>query len=283
MNYRHAYHAGNFADVFKHAMLTRILVHLCAKETPFRYMDTHAGIGLYDLEGDAAKRTGEAALGVQRFLAVDRSPSLHALFEPYIGALKAYNGMDGKHYPGSPMVAAHLLRSQDRLALNELHPEDARALAKRFDHDRRALTTAIDGWTALKAWLPPPERRGVVLVDPPFEQPDELLRMTQALAAAQLKWPTGMFALWYPVKAHRDADLFAADIQALRIPKTLRLELLVDAGGDARKLNGTGLIIVNPPWKLRQEAVVMLPFLARAMAVGPRTAWKADWLVGEQA
>jgi 23S rRNA (adenine2030-N6)-methyltransferase len=281
MNYRHAYHAGNFADVFKHAILARILLHLTAKETPFRYMDTHAGVGLYDLGRNEAQKTGEADLGIRRFLAAEKTPALTALFQPFTDVLKAFNAMEGKHYPGSPMIASHLLRRTDRLSLAELHPMDARELLRRFDNDRRATAVVMDGWAALKAWLPPPERRGMVLVDPPFEEQDELQRLVSALAAAHLKWPTGVFAFWYPVKAHREADLFAADIANLRIPKTLRLELLVDAGGDARALNGSGLIIVNPPWTLKQEAALMLPFLARAMAAGPYTAWKADWLTEE--
>ena len=281
MNYRHAYHAGNFADVFKHALLARILLHLTTKDTPFRYMDSHAGIGLYDLTSPEAAKTSESKQGVVRFLATPRPPQLEPLFAPYLSALKAFNAMDGRHYPGSPMIGAHLLRPQDRLSLAELHPEDARELQRRLDHDSRVRIVATDGWAALKAWLPPPERRGLVLIDPPFEEENELARLVQALPAAHQKWPTGCFALWYPVKAYRDTERFVATIQALAIPKTLRLELMVDAGGDARKLNGNGLIIVNPPWKLKNEAVAMLPWLAKALATGAHTQWKAEWLVGE--
>jgi 23S rRNA (adenine2030-N6)-methyltransferase len=281
MNYRHAYHAGNFADVFKHALLTRILVHLAAKEAPFRYMDTHAGIGLYDLTGEEARKTGEAAAGVVQFLAAPRNPQMEALFAPYIGALKAFNALEGRHYPGSPIVAAHLLRNQDRLSLAELHPEDSRELSRRFRNDRRALVSAMDGWQALKAWLPPPERRGMVLVDPPFEQPDEFSRMTEALVAAHRRWATGVLAFWYPVKDWREAERFARDVKALAIPKTLRLELTVEVDGDDRKLNGTGMIVVNPPWKLKDEAAAMLPHLARALGRGGKTGWKAEWLVEE--
>jgi 23S rRNA (adenine2030-N6)-methyltransferase len=282
MNYRHAYHAGNFADVFKHAMLARILVHLTAKDTPFRYMDTHAGVGLYDLEREESRKTNEADLGLRKFLATPRTPALEDLFKPYLDVLKAFNALEGKHYPGSPMVASHLLRRTDRLSLAELHPDDARMMQRRFSNDRRATTGAIDGWAAMKAWLPPAERRGVILVDPPFEEANELERMVDALAEAHRKWATGMIVLWYPVKAHRDADLFAANVQALGIPKTLRLEVLVDAGGDPRKLNGSGLIVVNPPWKLKKDAEMMLPFLANALSAGNHTAWSAQWLVGEK-
>jgi 23S rRNA (adenine2030-N6)-methyltransferase len=281
MNYRHVYHAGNFADVFKHALLARILVHLTQKDTPFRYCDTHAGIGLYDLTGEEAGKTGEATGGVGAFLGAARSPALDDLFRPYVAALKAFNALDGRFYPGSPMIAAHLLRQKDRIALAELHPEDGRALTRRLDHDDRVKVSVMDGYAALKAWLPPPERRGVVLIDPPFEEKDEFQRMTEALQMAHAKWATGMIALWYPLKGWRDADRFHRALRDVAIPKTLRLELSVDANGIDEAFTGTGMIIINPPWKLKDEAASMLPFLAKTMAKGPRTSWRADWLVGE--
>jgi 23S rRNA (adenine2030-N6)-methyltransferase len=282
MNYRHAFHAGNFADVMKHALLARILTHLTAKETPVRYMDTHAGVGLYDLTADEARRTGEAADGVGRFLAAARTPALDELFRPYLAALKAFNAHEGRAYPGSPLVALHLLRPQDRLALAELHPEDSRALARRMTRDARVkVVSAMDGFAAARAWLPPPERRGVVLIDPPFEEPGEFSRMADALAMAQGKWATGMFALWYPRKGWREADRFHRALADIGIPKTLRLELDVDAGADETRLGGCGLIVVNPPWKLKEEAEAMLLFLARTLRQGAKTAWRADWLVGE--
>jgi 23S rRNA (adenine2030-N6)-methyltransferase len=281
MNYRHAFHAGNFADVFKHAMLARILTHLAVKDTPFRYLDTHAGVGLYNLAWDEARKTGEADGGVKAYRARPPAGPLQELFAPYDKALAAAHASGPDFYPGSPLVASALLRRKDRLSFAELHPEDARTLRKRMGHDRRATIQEMDGWTALKAWLPPPERRGVALVDPPFEEPDEFARMAAAAAEAHRRWATGTLALWYPVKDWRDAERFARAAAALAIPKTLRLELTVDAGGDARKLTGTGMIVINPPWRLKDEAALMLPWLARVLAAGPRTGWKADWLVGE--
>ena len=281
MNYRHAFHAGNFADVFKHALLARILVHLAAKEAPFRHHDTHAGLGLYDLSADEARRGGEAAEGVRRFLAVSRGAALDELFKPYVAALRAFNALDGRFYPGSPMIAAHLLRPQDRMSLAELHPEDARALKRRFDRDRRVTVQATDGYAALNAWLPPPERRGLVLVDPPFEEPGEFERMAEALALAHRKWATGIVALWYPIKGWREPDRFHRALKALAIPKTLRMELMVDAEGDEAKLNGCGMAVVNPPWRLKDEAAAMLPHLAGCLGRGSRTNWRADWIVGE--
>ncbi len=281
MNYRHAFHAGNFADVVKHALLARILTHLARKDAPFRYMDTHAGVGLYNLTWDEARKTGEAEGGVKAYLKAKPPGPLAELFAPYDRALAAAHASGKDFYPGSPLVAAALLRPADRLSLAELHPEDVRTLRKRMGHERRVIIQEMDGWQALKAWLPPPERRGMVLVDPPFEEPDEAARMIEALEAAHRKWPTGIFACWYPVKDWRDAERLARDVAALALPKTLRLELTVDAGGDARKLTGTGMIVVNPPWMLKDEAGLMLPWLARVLAAGPRTGWKADWLTGE--
>jgi 23S rRNA (adenine2030-N6)-methyltransferase len=283
VNYRHAYHAGNFADVFKHALLARMLTHLRAKDAPFRYIDTHAGIGLYDLSRDEARRTNEADSGIRRFLKAPRPQIMEALFQPYTAALKAVNGMEGLHYPGSPMIAACLARAQDKLALAELHSEDVRALEKRFDHDRRIIVRAMDGWTALKAWTPPPERRGMVLIDPPFEAADEFHQMLTALTGAYKKWPTGTFALWYPLKATGDVRRFIGDLVNLGLPKTLRLELVVETQGDSHRLLGSGMVVVNPPWKLKQEADIILPFLARALSDAKTGHWKTEWLVGEGA
>jgi 23S rRNA (adenine2030-N6)-methyltransferase len=281
MNYRHAFHAGNAADVFKHALLARILAHLTAKDAPFRYMDTHAGVGLYNLRWDEARKTGEAEGGILAYQKAPPTGVLAELFAPYERALAAAHASGKDFYPGSPLVATALLRPKDRLSLAELHPEDFRTLRKRLGHERRVTIQEMDGWQALKAWLPPTERRGMVLIDPPFEEPEEFARMAGALAAAHQKWPTGVFACWYPVKTWQESERFARDVASLALPKTLRLEMLIDADGDARKLNGAGLIVVNPPWMLKDEAAAMLPWLAKALAAGQRTTWKAQWLTGE--
>jgi 23S rRNA (adenine2030-N6)-methyltransferase len=281
MNYRHAFHAGNFADVFKHALLARVLAYLKRKDAPFRYVDTHAGIGLYALDAEEAKRTGEADAGVKRFLAAPRSAELDALFQPYLAALKAVNALDGRFYPGSPILAATLLREQDRLALAELHPEDFRALTKRLDWDARTKTFEMDGYKALNAWTPPPERRGVVLIDPPFEKLDEWERMTEALAKAHRKWPTGVYLLWYPIKDWRETEQFARALKELAIPRTLRLELLIDADAEPGTLHGCGMIAVNPPFTLEAEAKAMLNHMGGALRTGRRHRVITSWLVGE--
>jgi 23S rRNA (adenine2030-N6)-methyltransferase len=281
MNYRHAFHAGNFADVFKHALLARILAHLIEKDAALRYIDTHAGVGLYNLGWEEARKTGESESGIKAYRKHTPPGPLGELFAPFDKALAGAAASGPDFYPGSPSVASALLRRQDRLSLAELHPEDFRTLRKRLGYDRRATIVEMDGWTALRAWIPPPERRGLVLVDPPFEDEDEFQRMAEAMAAAHLKWPTGVLAFWYPVKDWREAERFARNVQSLGIPKTLRLEMMVDANGDARKLNGCGMMVINPPWKLKDEAAVMLPWLAKILAAGPRTGTKAEWLVGE--
>jgi 23S rRNA (adenine2030-N6)-methyltransferase len=282
MNYRHHFHAGNSGDVLKHVFLARILFHLKAKDAAFRYMETHGGIGLYDLRTDEAKRTGEAERGVFQFLKAVYNPAETELLQPYVAALKAYNAVAGTHYPGSPFIAKFALRSQDKMSLAEKHPEDAKALAQRFANDRQVTLVAADGWAALKAWLPPPERRGMILIDPPFEEGDDRQRMLDGMALLVRKWPTGILALWYPIKGQREADRFALEVQALAVPKTMRLELNLDPGGDPARMNGSGLIIVNPPWKLEAEARVILPALARSMRGQGRPRWTAEWLVGEQ-
>jgi 23S rRNA (adenine2030-N6)-methyltransferase len=281
MNYRHHFHAGNPGDVLKHVLLARILIHLKAKDAAFRYMDTHAGIGLYDLRADEAKRTGEAERGVFQFLKATYNPAETELLQPYVAALKAYNAVAGTHYPGSPFIAKHVLRQQDKMSLAEKHQEDAEALAQRFRDDRQVTLVASDGWAALKAWLPPPERRGMILIDPPFEEGDDRQRMLDAMKLLVRKWSTGILALWYPIKGQREADRFALEVQALAVPKTLRLELNLDLHGDPARMNGSGLIIVNPPWKLEQEARVILPALARSMRGQGRPRSTIEWLVGE--
>jgi 23S rRNA (adenine2030-N6)-methyltransferase len=279
MNYRHAFHAGNFADVVKHAVLARIITHLKEKPAAFRVIDTHAGAGLYDLSGPEASRTGEWRAGIGRLLAAQLVPDVRALLAPYLDAVAALNpGGAMTVYPGSPALAQTLLRDQDRLVVCEREPNAARALARFVHGDTRAKAVEIDGYTALNAYVPPKERRGLVLIDPPYEQPDEFERLAQALAAAHRKWPTGIYALWYPIKNLRETAAFARRVAASGIARVLRAELtLVRAAGE--RLGGSGLIVVNPPWRLEEEVSVLLPALARALGAGSADATRLDWLV----
>ncbi|MFN4088289.1 MAG: 23S rRNA (adenine(2030)-N(6))-methyltransferase RlmJ [Alphaproteobacteria bacterium] len=287
MNYRHAYHAGNFADVLKHAVLALTVERLKRKGKPFVVIDTHAGAGSYDLAAAEAGRTGEAHHGILRVLdATDRPPAL----TPYIDCVRRINAADPtataaapRWYPGSPRLAVDLLRPGDRLVALELHPRDAETLAAEFAGDRRATIHARDGWTALKAFLPPKERRGVVLVDPPFEKPDEFGRLLRGLAEAHRRWATGVYLLWYPVKDRTEADAFAAALRALALPRTLLVELAVAGVRPDEKLSACGLALINPPWRMDMEIGGLLPWLVRTLARGPGAGHRMEWLVGEPA
>lgn len=281
MNYRHAYHAGNFADVMKHALLARILVHLLKKDAPFRVIDTHAGIGLYDLAGEEAEKTAEWRNGIGR-LDTPLPEEAEALIAPYRAAVAAVRARHGEStYPGSPMLVSAMLRRQDRAIAIEKHPKDAETLTRILTYDQRIKAIALDGWTALNAMIPPPERRGLVLIDPPFEEPGELERLADEIARAWKKWPTGLFAGWYPVKDVRAIDAFAARLAASGTRKALRLELMVTDGRDANRLNGSGLVVINPPWTLKEEAEILLPALAERLAQGARAGFRAEWIAGE--
>lgn len=281
MNYRHAYHAGNFADCMKHALFARILLHLTQKEAPFRVIDTHAGIGLYDLGGNEAGKTMEWEAGVGR-LDTPLDGEAEELLAPYREALRAVRERFGDtFYPGSPMLASLLLRRQDRAIFVEKHPADVETLAGHFVRDRRLKVLALDGWTALKAMIPPVERRGVVLIDPPFEVEGELAHLAHALIEARHKWNGGVFAGWYPIKDPAQVEDFAGILRGAGVPKILRLELLVDRPDDPSRLNGCGLVVINPPWTLAQEAEVLLPALAARLARGTHAGFRCDWLAGE--
>lgn len=272
MNYRHAYHAGNFADVLKHAVLSLVLVHMAKKEAAFRVIDTHAGIGMYDLAGEEAGKTGEWKGGIGRLIGPD-APALPtaaaALLAPYLRAVRACNPEGGlRTYPGSPSLALALMRAQDRLVANELHPEDAATLGRVLARDRRAKVLGLDGWLALKAQLPPKERRGVILVDPPYEETGELDRLAQGLQNALRRFAGGVVLLWYPIKDPRHIAHFHRTIAAIAPPETLAVELLVRAPSDTDRLNGSGLVVINPPFTLEADLAVLLPVLAERLADG---------------
>jgi 23S rRNA (adenine2030-N6)-methyltransferase len=291
MNYRHAFHAGNFADVMKHITVARVVEHLKKKPAPFRVIDVHAGTGLYHLDSDEAERTGEWREGVGRLYrdgTCDPAPlsaSAEPLLAPWRKAIASVNdGLRLQRYPGSPEIVRLLTREQDRLALNELHPEDYAALVARYRREERAKTLQLDGWTAVKALLPPPERRGLVLIDPPYEAPGEVRRAVDALREAHRRFATGVLCLWYPVKAQADADSLARTAAALALPKTLRAELTVRRADGGDKLNGSGLILINPPFGLEAELRILLPPLAARMADASarfRGGARVEWLVEE--
>jgi 23S rRNA (adenine2030-N6)-methyltransferase len=284
MNYRHAYHAGNFADVVKHAVLCRVLTHLREKPAAFRVIDTHAGSGRYDLAGPEAGKTLEWRDGVGRLLDATLQPQVRALLAPYLDAIAAFNpDRQLSRYPGSPALAQMFLRRQDRLIACELEPQAAASLKHALAGDNRTKAIAIDGWTALTAYVPPTERRGVVLIDPPFEQPDEFTRLGQRLAAAHRKWPTGIYLLWYPIKDQAEVAAFTRALARLGIAKMLRLELILPTIGADTGLRGSGLVAVNPPWTLHDEFQAVLPALAEVLSRGATGTATLDWLTGESA
>jgi len=283
MNYRHIYHAGNFADVLKHAVVALVIEHLKLKQQPFRVVDTHAGIGLYDLASDEAQKTGEWRDGIGRILADVPPPDVAEILAPYLDVVRAENGGDTiVRYPGSPLVARRLMRKGDALVVNEAHPEDAARLKALFGRDAATKTLELDGWTALKAVLPPKERRGVVLIDPPFEEPGEFQRLIDGLANAHRRFATGTVILWYPIKDVRVVRNFYRDAAALGIPKLLVAELFVREPQTEGELAGTGLLILNPPFTLEAKLATLLPYLSSVLARSAGAERRLEWLVGER-
>jgi 23S rRNA (adenine2030-N6)-methyltransferase len=273
MNYRHAFHAGNFADVIKHIVLTRILLYLQEKPAAFRVLDTHAGAGIYDLTGDEAQRSGEALTGIARIMQARFSADALPLLKPYLDVVRAFNPANElKAYPGSPLIARALLRPQDRMTACELEPATRKALIDALRRDEQARVVDLDGWVALPAFVPPNERRGLVLIDPPFEAADEFERLADRFTAAFRKWPTGIYMLWYPAKSRRATDDLAqhvAQVAASVKPagNCLRLEFSV-APQATDALVSTGLLIVNPPFTLQGELKIILPELEKPLGQG---------------
>ena len=274
MNYRHIYHAGNFADVMKHGIVALIVDYLKRKEQPFLALDAHAGLGLYDLSSIESQKTGEAQGGIGRLWGKDVPPCL----EPWMSMVRWFNpGGDLRTYPGSPALMQGLMRSADRLVLVEKHPEDYAAAAESFRRDKRVTVHLADAYAQIKASVPPLERRGLVLIDPPYEEKDEHQRLARGLAQALKRWPTGIYCIWYPIKARSQINDFWGDLKALSLPPTVVAELMIRTGDDPFRLNGCGLAILNPPWILADALKEMLPFLVRMLAP-EMGAYRLEWL-----
>ena len=274
MNYRHAFHAGNFADVLKHAVIARIIVHLCQKPAPFRVIDSHAGSGLYDLTDEQARRGGEWLTGIARIMQARFSQTATSLLQPYLDIVRAFNppGLL-QTYPGSPLIARALLRPQDRITACEIEPAARKALIDALRKDAQARVVDLDGWVALPAFVPPNERRGLVLVDPPFEASDEFDRLADGFNSAFSKWPTGVYLLWYPAKSRRASDQLARQVAqttaSVRPERTcLRLEFSVAPQAVDSALTSCGLLIVNPPWTLQGELKTILSELEKPLGQG---------------
>ena len=282
MNYRHAFHAGGFVDVVKHLILTRLIEYLKLKPAAFRVIDTHAGIGRYDLTGEEAQRSPEWREGIARLLDHDLPPEAAALAQPYLDVVKGENPDGGlKAYPGSPLLVRKLLRPQDRLFAMELHPADAKALSALFAGDIQSRVIELDGWLALGSQLPPKEKRGLVLIDPPFEEDGEFERLAAGLVRAHKRFPQGVYALWYPLKDQKERDAFVAALRETGIAKMLRAEVMVRAPAHPPRLFGTGMMIVNPPYTLEGELKVLLPPLTAILADNGRGTTRIEWIRGE--
>jgi 23S rRNA (adenine2030-N6)-methyltransferase len=282
MNYRHAFHAGNFADVIKHIVLTRILVYLHEKPSAFRVIDTHAGAGLYDLTSEEARRGGEWLTGIARIIQARFSEHALPLLRPYLDVVRAFNPLaELTTYPGSPLIARAMLRPQDRLTACEVADGPRKDLIDALRRDPQARVVDLDGWVALPAFVPPNERRGLVLIDPPFEAKDEFERLADRFAAAFTKWPTGIYVLWYPAKNRRAADELAghvAEVAAATKPagKCMRLEFSVAPQAAGSPLASTGLLIVNPPFPLHGELKTILPELEKPLGQGGAARFKLE-------
>lgn len=285
MNYRHVYHAGNHADVLKHIVMMRAFLHLRKKDKPFLFLDAHAGTGLYALWGDEALKTLEWQDGVGRFYdpsgsAVPLAAESEALIAPWREVIASVNatGQPLSHYPGSPAFALQALRMTDRILLNELHPEDHGKLADFVARDKRVSSVEGDAAIAVKAYLPPPERRGLILIDPPYEREDEARRAIQMLKDGCRRFATGVFALWYPVTGDGLSELLVEEARALAIPKMLKVELLVRKPVANGGLAGSGLILINPPWPLAEELAQLGPELCARLRQTDGASWSLDWL-----
>jgi len=282
MNYRHAFHAGNFADVLKHILIVRILTHLREKVAPFRVIDTHGGEGLYDLAGEEANRTGEWRNGIGRLAGATLPAPAADLVASYVAALRAFNqGPELRHYPGSPLLVHHLLRPQDRLIACELEPRAATALSRHLHKQAQAKVLRIDGWTALTAYVPAKERRGLVIVDPAYEQADDFRRLADGVAAAHRKWPTGIYLMWYPIKGRDGPDRLARMLRSARIEKCLRVEFAVAAAQPDGGLTACGMVVINPPWRLATEMEIIGPALLDLLGRDAGRGFTVDRLIAD--
>jgi 23S rRNA (adenine2030-N6)-methyltransferase len=279
MNYRHAFHAGNHADVLKHVVMARIIEYFKQKDSPFRVFDAHAGTGMYALDGFVAMKTREWEEGIAKMQA-PFAPGVEALLAPYRLVIERLNpGGDLKVCPGSPDVIVQLLRAYDRFTLNELHPDDYAIMKERYYNDGRSTILGIDATVLMKANLPPPERRGLVLIDPSYEVKNEKELIMEALQYGIRRFSRGVFLIWYPVKGANFAERFCAGFQDLRIPATMRIELRVRESFDGGGLSGSGLIVVNPPWSLEVEMRVLGPAMAARLGIGAWGKLDVEWLV----
>lgn len=278
LSYRHSFHAGNHADVLKHVVQSLILDALNQKDKPFVYHDTHSGTGRYDLTHEWSEKTGEYKQGIARIWQQTGAPEE---IQSYLNTIRALNtDTQLRYYPGSPRVARALLRPQDRMVLTELHPSDYPLLEQEFHRDKQVHIYKEDGFQRLKSSLPPKERRGLVLIDPPYELAKEYRDVVTAIAQSHKRWATGIYAIWYPVVNRVDIDEMIEGLQSLNIRNILQIELGVSPDTNERGMTASGMIVVNPPWKLKEQMEKVLPYLQQSIA--PATGFfEVNWVVPE--
>ncbi len=290
MNYRHHYHAGNYADVFKHLLLVQLIRAMQRKEKGFLYLDTHAGRGGYDLSlpsvlPEGRSREPEYPAGIGRLWG---APDLPPMMNDYLALVRRFNDRHGatgpelKFYPGSPWIARLLLRPQDRMALCELRPDDAEALDFEFARESRVTVQALDGYTGLKAMLPPPEKRALVLIDPSFEGKGEFADILRGLGEALRRLPGAVIAVWYPITERARVDEFHQGLLGLSLPPAFYAELNIAGDGTQLRMKGCGLLVINPPWKIDGEIRGVLPALVERLGAGPGAGAQCAWLVPEK-
>lgn len=279
LSYRHSFHAGNHADVLKHTVQSLIIESLKEKEKPFLYLDTHAGAGRYQLTSAQAERTGEYLEGIARIWQQDDLP---AELAPYISAIEAVNRNGQlRYYPGSPLIAGHLLRPQDTLQLTELHPSDYPLLRGEFQKDPRATVTRGDGFLQLKAKLPPVSRRGLILIDPPYEMKTDYQDVVKGIAEGYKRFATGVYALWYPVVLRQQIKRMIHALEETGIRRIMQIELAVRPDSDHRGMTASGMIVINPPWKLEQQMTTLLPWLHQKLVPEGYGHATVSWIVPE--
>jgi 23S rRNA (adenine2030-N6)-methyltransferase len=281
MNYRHLFHAGSFSDVVKHFSLTLLLTALNDKNTPFRVIDTHGGTGLYDLSHPWAQKTKEHESGIQRIMT---QASIHPLFAPYLEVIRRLNSNQSSVtvYPGSPWLIKQFLKPHDSLQVSELHPEDYASLQQVFQGDKQTQVFHQNGFVSLRAFLPPVERRGLILIDPPYEDKNEFEKVVQGVRDGYRRFATGVYAVWFPIKELKSVQRFYKNLKSLKIPKMLLIEFIRNKKYPANRLNGCGLILINPPWKVEAQLQEGLPLLLEYLGYASQGKIALQWLVDEK-
>jgi 23S rRNA (adenine2030-N6)-methyltransferase len=277
MNYRHLYHAGNFADVFKHCILILLFKSLHKKNTPILYLDTHAGIGKYDLLAEIAQKTKEYETGIGKIYNLPNCPTIIKTYQDIVHSLNTYT-KTLHYYPGSPIIIRRLLRQQDYMILTELHPEDAQLLKKLFNRDKQTAVHATDGYLGLKAFLPPATGRGLVLIDPPFEEKNEFEQIISGLEIALKKFSQGVYMIWYPIKNPEEIKDFYTKLKILNCKNILTIEFSLNKNSLNSELTSCGLAIINAPWQFEVELKPIIAFLSKNLTLSETKNWCIKWL-----